>query len=244
MASTTNVILGTAAALIVWTIIGLAVARAVLPQRVLQGPVAPALGWAVHSAATLPLFMLIGFNRITVDGRHAAVARGRRPMRCGGSRRTSERDKDAVGVPYWAWIGALILTLGARLRDPAEIRRRRRDPLRPDLRSRQGRHGRRDDPAGAAAGQSVLRRRRTAVAAGLLLPPAFQRGRDCAAARDHRLGSGRRADLVQRLRIADADDRPRHLAQRTQARGAARSAGLHERIAAAAARTTFPASMP
>src|SRR5262245_295526 len=66
MASTTNAILGTAAALIVWTVIGLAVARVVLSERVLHWPAAPALGWAVHSAAALPLFMLIGFNRITV----------------------------------------------------------------------------------------------------------------------------------------------------------------------------------
>ena len=66
MASTTNVILGTRGRARPLDLIGLAVARAVLPQRALHGPVAPALGWAVHSAATLPLFMLIGFNRITV----------------------------------------------------------------------------------------------------------------------------------------------------------------------------------
>ena len=111
MASTTNVILGTAAALIVWTTIGLAVARMVLPQRVLQWPVAPALGWAVHSAATLPLFMLIGFNRITVTivTLLTLAAAAYALWRQSGA---AERDKDAVGVPYWAWIGALILTLG------------------------------------------------------------------------------------------------------------------------------------
>ena len=52
MASTTNVILAAVAALILWTVIGLAVARAVLPARTLIWPVAPVLGWAVHSAAT------------------------------------------------------------------------------------------------------------------------------------------------------------------------------------------------
>ena len=36
IASTTNVILGSAAALLLWTLIGLAVARAVLPQRALH----------------------------------------------------------------------------------------------------------------------------------------------------------------------------------------------------------------
>jgi hypothetical protein len=109
MASTGNVILGGAAALLIWTCIGVAVARAVLPQRALWWPVAPALGWAVHSAATLPLFMLIGFNRITVTivtlltVAAAAYALWRQPG--------AQRDKDSLGVPPWAWIGALVLAL-------------------------------------------------------------------------------------------------------------------------------------
>jgi hypothetical protein len=111
MASTTNVILAAVAALILWTMIGLAVARAVLPARTLIWPVAPSLGWAVHSAATLPLFMLIGFNRITVaivtvlSFAAGAYTLWRQP----GSVR---HDKDATAVPWWAWLGALILALG------------------------------------------------------------------------------------------------------------------------------------
>jgi hypothetical protein len=111
MASTSNVIVGGAVALLMWTLIGFAVARAVLPQRVLHWPVAPALGWAVHGAAVLPLFMLIGFNRITVvivillSLAAAAYVLWRQS-------RVSEYDKDEVGVPAWAWIGALILALG------------------------------------------------------------------------------------------------------------------------------------
>ena len=111
MASTTNVILGTAAALILWTAIGLAVARAVLSERALMWPLAPALGWAVHSAATLPLFMLIGFNRMTVaivtllSLAGAAYALWRQSE-------ALKRDEGATTVPYWAWIGALVLTLG------------------------------------------------------------------------------------------------------------------------------------
>jgi hypothetical protein len=111
MASTTNVILGTAAALLVWTSIGLAVARAVLSERALVWPVAPALGWAVHSAATLPLFILIGFTRATVaivallSLAASAYALWRQPSQF-------ERDKGGTTVPYWAWIGALVLALG------------------------------------------------------------------------------------------------------------------------------------
>ena len=111
MASTTNVILGAAAALILWTSVGLAVARAVLPARTLMWPAAPTLGWAVHSAATLPLFMLIGFNRTTVaivtvlSLAAGAYALWRQPA-------SLEQDKDAIAVPAWAWLGALVLALG------------------------------------------------------------------------------------------------------------------------------------
>jgi hypothetical protein len=111
MASATNVFLGAAAALLTWTLIGLAVARAVLSERVLHWPVAPALGWAAHSAATLPLFMLIGFNRGTVaivTGLSLAAA----AYSLWHQSSPPERDQNAVSVPAWAWIGALVLTLG------------------------------------------------------------------------------------------------------------------------------------
>ncbi len=112
MASTTNVILGMAAALAVWTVVGLAVARAVLPQRVLHAPIAPALGWAVHSAATLPLFMLIGFNRITV----AIVTLLSLAVAVYALWRQSgslKHGTDVIAVPWWAWVGALILALAS-----------------------------------------------------------------------------------------------------------------------------------
>ncbi|MPZ40450.1 MAG: hypothetical protein GEU95_20840 [Rhizobiales bacterium] len=111
MASTINVILGSAIALLVWTSIGLAVARAVLSERALTWPVAPVLGWAVHSAATLPLFMLIGFNRATVtivtllSIGASAYALWQRSGALKGNKHESS-------VPAWAWLGALILALG------------------------------------------------------------------------------------------------------------------------------------
>jgi hypothetical protein len=111
MASTINVILGTTAALLVWTTIGLAVARAVLPQYVLHWPIAPALGWAVHSAAALPLFMLIGFNRATV-GLIVVASLATAAYVLWRQSGALKRGKDAVGVPAWAWVGALALALG------------------------------------------------------------------------------------------------------------------------------------
>ena len=60
MASTANVILCGAVALLVWT----ASACGRPPgDPAAVWPLAPLLGWAVHSAAALPLFMLLGLNR-------------------------------------------------------------------------------------------------------------------------------------------------------------------------------------
>ena len=109
MASTANVILGATAGVLIWTCIGLAVARAVLPDRALDWPLAPALGWAVHSAATLPLFMLIGFNRLTV----AIVVAGSLAAAAVALWRQHEVATSTKGrVPAWAWIGAALLALG------------------------------------------------------------------------------------------------------------------------------------
>ena len=60
MASVGNVILGGVAAVLVWTCIGLAVARAVLPQRALVWPVAPAQARNGPVAAVPPVTAEIG----------------------------------------------------------------------------------------------------------------------------------------------------------------------------------------
>ena len=96
---------------------------------------------------------------------------------------------------------------------PSEVRRRRGSSSPPDLRPRQGRHDRRDGAPRRAARQSVPGRDRAISAPRLLLPLAFQRGRACGTARRYRLGSRRSDDLVCGIRVADADDRARHLAR-------------------------------
>ena len=65
MPSILHVFLCFAAALLFWGIVGLALSRRLMPA-VLALPVAPALGWAVHSALALPLYRLIGFTPLTV----------------------------------------------------------------------------------------------------------------------------------------------------------------------------------
>jgi hypothetical protein len=53
--------IGAAGALLFWTVLGLSISRRIV-SPVLAMPIAPALGWAVHSAATLPIFLLLGFS--------------------------------------------------------------------------------------------------------------------------------------------------------------------------------------
>ena len=122
--------------------------------------------------------------------------------------------KAHVTVPAWAWIGALIFALGPafamlpKFADGAVIFSAPIfDHAKVAIVDEMVR-------LGVPPGNPFFGEEGQPVAARLLLPPALQRGRDRLAARDQRLGGGRGAHLVQRLRLADADDRPRDLAQR------------------------------
>ena len=146
-----------------------------------------------------------GRYRVPGDERNRALARvqlprqRRRPGRrsaLGAPRRRSRRPRTGPG-------------------DYSEDRGRRCHPRRPDLRPREDRHDRRDGEARGSTRQPVLRRIRTTVTAGLLLPLAFQCGGACRAARRQRLGSRCGDDLVRGLRIAHADDRVRNLVRQT-----------------------------
>jgi hypothetical protein len=65
MPSVFHVFLCSAAALLFWGAIGLALGRQLLPASLVL-PAAPALGWAVHSALALPLDRLVGFTPLSV----------------------------------------------------------------------------------------------------------------------------------------------------------------------------------
>src|SRR5260370_23773879 len=86
MASPLNAVLCALIGTAFWTVRGYAVARHLLP-RVLAIGAAPVVGWAVFSAATLPILTLLGFSTRTVVGLAAlclAIAGGwllRRPPR-------------------------------------------------------------------------------------------------------------------------------------------------------------------
>src|SRR5437762_13783537 len=65
MQSVIHVFLRSAGALLFWSAIGFALSRRLAPAA-LAWPIAPAFGWAVHSALALPLYRLIGFTPLTL----------------------------------------------------------------------------------------------------------------------------------------------------------------------------------
>src|SRR5205807_10278535 len=67
MASPLNAVLCALIGTAFWTVLGYAIARHLLP-RVLAIGTAPVVGWAVFSAATLPILTLLGFSTRTVVG--------------------------------------------------------------------------------------------------------------------------------------------------------------------------------
>jgi hypothetical protein len=67
MAAPLNAVLCALAGAAVWSVLGFAIARHLLP-RVLALGAAPVIGWAVFSAAALPILNLIGFSTLTVIG--------------------------------------------------------------------------------------------------------------------------------------------------------------------------------
>ena len=107
MASPLNAVLCALVATALWTLLGYALSRRVLP-RVLAVGAAPVVGWAAHSAVTLPLFTLIGFTQAAV----VAVA----VICVVGSGLTltyaaQDGDEIAPSVPVWVFIAAAVLAL-------------------------------------------------------------------------------------------------------------------------------------
>jgi len=109
MASPVSAVLCAALAAAVWSLLGYALARHLLP-RVLALGAAPVIGWVTFSAATLPLFILIGFSPITVAGVGMICA-----VIGGASLLTLPATGDvspAPAAPVWAYIAAGMVALG------------------------------------------------------------------------------------------------------------------------------------
>ncbi len=107
MASPLNAALCALVAAGLWTVLGYALSRYLLP-RVLAIGAAPVIGWAIHSAVMLPLFTLIGFTQTAVIAVAAICVLGRAL-----APRMAEQEggETAPSIPLWAFAAAAVLAL-------------------------------------------------------------------------------------------------------------------------------------
>src|ERR1700722_5833886 len=107
MASPVNAALCALLATAFWSFLGFALARHLLP-RVLAIGAAPVIGWAVHSAATLPIFFLIGFSPLAV----VAIAALCVAVSVATLKLAAKGDAEAApAMPWWAFAAAGVLAL-------------------------------------------------------------------------------------------------------------------------------------
>jgi len=105
MASTLNAAIGAAAAMLLWTCLGLSVTRRLVPTLAL--PAAPVVGWAVHSAIALPIFFVVPLSATNV----VAVAGLILLAAIAASRATAPSGAIASSVPPWAYLLAALLAM-------------------------------------------------------------------------------------------------------------------------------------
>ncbi len=108
MASITDAVLCAAVATLFWSALGLAIARRLMPGA-LALPVAPAVGWAVHSAIALPVFFFVPFSAATIAALAAIVlAAGIFASRAGDH---PDEPAPQARVPAWAYAAAALLAM-------------------------------------------------------------------------------------------------------------------------------------
>jgi hypothetical protein len=105
MASTLNAALCAAAAVLLWTSIGLAVTRRLAPLP-LALPLAPVVGWSVHSAVALLIFFLVPFSAIHVAAVAVVVL-----LVGAAAASAAPADRSAIALPIPAWIYAAAAVL-------------------------------------------------------------------------------------------------------------------------------------
>ena len=109
MVSTLDTLVCAVTAVLLWTCLGLPIARRVAPGA-LALPIAPALGWAVHSAAALPVFFLVGFTKnivLVVTLVALAVAFAALVLQV-----EPDEAEPRFRVPIWAFAIAALLACG------------------------------------------------------------------------------------------------------------------------------------
>jgi hypothetical protein len=108
MASITDAVLCAAVAALFWTGLGLVIARRLVPGT-LALPLAPAMGWAVHSAIALPVFFLVPFSAPAVAAVAAIVLTGGIFAARAGAR--LDEPAPQARVPAWAYAAAALLAM-------------------------------------------------------------------------------------------------------------------------------------
>ena len=112
MVSSLNVATSALVGLLFWTCIGAALTRRLAPGP-LAWPLAPTVGWAVHSALALPLFRLVDLSPgslliVAVVSIGASVWSARRPL-------TADAHDPGARVPRWAYVAAALLAVAPAL---------------------------------------------------------------------------------------------------------------------------------
>jgi hypothetical protein len=108
MASPVNVLVCALIAIAFWPLLGYALGRRLVP-RVLAIGAAPVIGWSVHSAVTLPIYLLFGLSPLLVAG-IGAVCVLVAGFSLSQSRSTSEIEP-AQTIPVWAFAAAAFVAL-------------------------------------------------------------------------------------------------------------------------------------
>ena len=106
-----NVLLCALSALILSGCVGLPLAYKLVPQRSLARAIAPALGWAVFSALTLPVLTWVGFARATVALVCGTTLLGGIAALLWCRFRGTAARVDSADVPGWAYGGAALLAV-------------------------------------------------------------------------------------------------------------------------------------
>src|SRR5271167_4857146 len=100
MVSPVNALVCALIATAFWSLLGYALGRRLVP-RVLAIGAAPVIGWSVHSAATLPIYLLFGLSPLLVAGIGAVCVLVAAGFSWSQSRSTSEIEL-AQTIPVWA----------------------------------------------------------------------------------------------------------------------------------------------
>jgi hypothetical protein len=108
MASPDNALVCALIATAFWSLLGYALGSWLVPRALAIGA-APVIGWSVHSAATLPIYLLFGFSPFLLAGIGAVCV-----LVAGFSllqRRSAGEIEPAPTIPVWAFGVAAVVAL-------------------------------------------------------------------------------------------------------------------------------------